>query len=147
MKQKVTVWVLSIVCSLLLITNPISADLLDFFGKAVGGTAIFLLVDNFGKDINSAINHLLNQNGKDTKAATKVVPIISILDGTGVGAVQVTGDKAKVDKVKACLQIESNKTFGSPVRIRCLVPVDKKAVSNVSRIEGVGVSAMIDIKL
>lgn len=147
MKQKITVWILSILCTVLFITSPVRADLLDFFGKAIGGTAIFLLVDNFGKDINSFINHLLDQNQKDTKAATKVVPIISALDGVGVGAAQVTGDKSKVDKVKACLQIESNKTFGSPVRIRCVVPVDKKAISNVNRVEGVGVSALIDLKL
>ena len=147
MKQKITIWCLSILCCVLLVTSPVSAGLLDFIGKAVGGTAIFLLVDNFGKDINSFINHLLDQNQKDTKAATKVVPIISVLDGTGVGAAQVTGDKAKVDKVKACLQIESNKTFGSPVRIRCVIPVDKKAIKDVSRVEGVGVSALIDISL
>ena len=147
MKQKITIWVLSIVCSVLLVTSPVSAGLLDFIGEAVAGTAVFLLVDNFGKDINSFINHLLDQNQKDTKAATKVVPIISVLDGAGVGAAQVTGDKAKVDKVKACLQIESNKTFGSPVRIRCVIPVNKKAITDVSRVEGVGVSALIDIKL
>lgn len=146
MKQKITIWILSIVCACLLITSPVCAGLLDIIGSAVGGTAIFLLVDNFGKDINSFINHLLDQDQMDTQAATKVVPIISITDGAGVGAAQVTGDKAKVDKVKACLQIESNKTFGSPVRIRCVVPVDKKAISNVNRVQGVGVSALIDIK-
>lgn len=147
MKQKITIWVLSILCCVLLITSPISAGILDFVGKAVGGTAVFLLVDNFGKEINSFINHLLNQNQMDTKAATKVVPIISILDGVGVGAAQVTGDKSKVDKVKACLQIEANETFGSPVRIRAIIPVDKKAISNVKRVEGVGISTLIDVSL
>jgi len=147
MKQKITIWILSILCCVLLITSPISAGILDFVGKAVGGTAIFVLVDNYGKEINSFINHLLDKNQKDTKAATKVVPIISVLSGVSVGAAQVTGDKSKVDKVKACLEIEANETFGSPVTIRCVVPVDKKAVSNVSRVEGVGVSALIDIKL
>ena len=147
MKQKITIWVLSALCACLLITSPVTAGLLDKIGKAAAGAGIFLIVDNYGTEINDFINHLLNQNKYDTKAATKVVPIISITDGAGVGAAQITGDKSKVEKVKACLQIESNKTFGSPVRIRCVIPVDKKDIKNVSRVEGIGIDALIDLKL
>jgi len=143
MKAKVTIIVLSLLATCLFVTHPMASNLT----KIIGGTAIFLIVDNYGKQINNFINDLAKQNKQDIKAATKVVPIISILDGTAVGAVQVTGDKSKVDKVKSVLQVESNKTFGSPLRIRLMVPVDKKSVKDVSRVEGVGVSAMIDVKL
>jgi len=123
---------------------PVKAK--NIVGEVIGGTAISVVVDSFGDQIDSFINSLLKKDKFDTKAATKVVTIISLGSGSAVGAAQITGDKSKVDQVKACVQIESNKTFGSPVRIRVLIPVDKKSVKNVSRVDGVGVSSLIDIK-
>ncbi|MBP5274565.1 MAG: hypothetical protein ILO36_06490 [Abditibacteriota bacterium] len=116
-------------------------------GSLLGGIAVGVLVDTYGSEINSFLNHLLEQNSLDTKSATKVVIIISLGDGKEIGMAQVTGDKAKVDQVKAVLQLESNKTFGTPLRMRGLVPVDKKSVKGVNRVEGVGVSAIIDVRL
>ncbi len=116
-------------------------------GSLLGGIAVGVLVDSYGKEINSFLNHLLKQNSLDTAAATKVVIIISLGDGKEIGMAQVTGDKENVDRVKAVLQLESNKTFGTPLRLRGLVPVDKKSAQGANRVEGVGVSAIVDVRL
>ncbi|MBO4548030.1 MAG: hypothetical protein J5758_02335 [Abditibacteriota bacterium] len=116
-------------------------------GSLLGGIAVGVLVETYGGEINSFLNHLLNENQLDTKSATKVVIILSLGDGKEIGMAQVTGDKERVDRVKAVLQLESNKTFGTPLRLRGLVPVDKKSAKGAARVEGVGVSAIIDIRL
>ena len=67
--------------------------------------------------------------------------------GTGgyIGAVQVVGPKAQVDKVKAVGQLEFK--FSKIARIKGLIPIDNINITNVNRVEGVGVSAVIDFKL
>ncbi len=111
----------------------------------VGGVA--LVVDKFGGQINKFINGLtLNKNLGSTEA-TKVVPILSLGGGGYIGAVQVIGAQANVDKCKAVVQIEGNAVFGKNIRAKVLVPVGSKSTSNIKRIYGVGVSAIIDIRI
>ncbi len=110
----------------------------------VGG--IGFLVDRFGPQINSAINTALGKNKVDPYDATKVVPIISIGRGGYIGAAQVQGPQDAVDTVKAVGQIEvafGNRTF----RIEALVPVNSINPTNMSRVKGTGVSAVIDVKI
>ncbi len=104
-------------------------------------------VKQFGPQINDGINKLVKH--KDTTMeTTKVVPIISygINSRQAIGAAQVMGPKGKVDKVKAVAQLDQD-LFGREVKIRAMVPVDSDNVTNLKRVEGVGVSGVVDLKL
>ena len=118
-------------------------------GSVVKGGAAVLVVDKFGKDINKTINNVMGQKGVH-QSATKVVPILSLGDGGFVGAVQVAGPKDLVDKVQAVAQIEGrfNVPLADKIRLRGLVPVSSKTPNKrIERVEGVGVSAIVDVKL
>jgi hypothetical protein len=119
-------------------------------GSIVKGGVIAVAVDKFGPDINKAINGLLGQHGATSKYATKVVPILSLGDSGYIGAVQVSGPEDLVKKVQGVAQLEGR--FKLPVvsgiRLRGLVPVStKNPGKSIERIEGVGVSAIVDFKL
>lgn len=111
----------------------------------VGGVGF--IVDKFGSQINDFINKLTANNNMSTTEATDVVPIISLGGGGYIGAVQIIGAKANVDKCKAVVQLEANAAFGKNIRVKALVPVGSKTTSNIKRIYGVGVSAIIDIRI
>ena len=109
----------------------------------VGGIAI--LVDKFAGPLNSFINTITAKQGAASDYATKVVPIITFGTGGYVGAVQVTGPQHLVDETKAVIQIEAD--FDRQFRIKALVPINSKNPTNFSRVQGVGVSAMIDVRI
>lgn len=111
----------------------------------VGGIAF--VVDRFGGEINKFINTLTVNNNLGPRDATNVVPILSLGGGGYVGAAQVVGSRQNVDNTKAVVQIESNATFGRNLRIKALVPVSARSVTDVKRVHGVGVSALIDIRI
>ena len=74
------------------------------------------------------------------------MPIITVGGGTYVGAAQVTGDQYLIDQTKAVLQIEA--AFGgNQFRVKTLVPIDSDNPLNFSRVQGVGVSALIDVRI
>ena len=108
----------------------------------VGGISV--LVSKYGDSINDFLNKLLMKNGVGTDYATKVVPILSVGTGKYIGAVQVVGPTEQVDKVKAVAQLEG--TFNGSARANALIPIESLSVSNLSRVQGVGVSATIDFK-
>lgn len=110
----------------------------------VGGISI--LVDKFAGPLNNFINTLTAKHAVSSDYATKVVPIIVVGSGTYTGAAQVTGPQELVDKTKAVLQIEGNFS-GDSFRVKALIPIDSKNVTNFSRVQGVGVSAQIDVKI
>ena len=114
-------------------------------GGMIKGGAIGLVIDEYGSSINSFLNKLLNQKNLGTTYATKVVPIVSIGNGSRVGAAQVTGPTAEVDQVKAVAQVEGS--FNNIARVKGLVPVNSANPVGASRIQGVGVSAIIDLKI
>jgi len=111
----------------------------------VGGIAV--IVDKFGDQINKFVNTVTANKNLGTDEATAVVPILSLGGGGYIGAVQVIGTKENVEKTKAVVQIGSNATFGRNLRIKALVPVGSRTTSNIKRIYGVGVSAIIDIRI
>lgn len=111
----------------------------------VGGIAF--VVDRFGGEINKFINTLTANKNVGTREATNVVPILSLGGGGYIGAAQVIGAQKNVDETKAVVQIESNATFGKNLRVKALVPVGSRTTSNIKRIYGVGVSALIDIRI
>lgn len=108
----------------------------------VGGISV--LVSKYGDSINDFLNKLLMKNGVGTDYATKVVPILSVGTGKYIGAVQVVGPTEQVDKVKAVAQLEG--TFNGIARANALIPIESLSVSNLSRVQGVGVSATIEFK-
>ncbi|MCE5315712.1 MAG: hypothetical protein ABFD49_07885 [Armatimonadota bacterium] len=140
----------AIITTLLIIaivsTTAMSIGALDLGDVAkVGGVAF--IVDKFGGQINSFINKLTANKNLSSTEATAVVPILSMGGGGYIGAVQVIGSKENVAKTKAVVQIESNATFGKNIRVKALVPVGSKTTSKIKRIYGVGVSAIIDIRI
>jgi len=92
------------------------------------------------------VNTLMMNNKAENKDATKVVPIITLGSGGYVGAAQVIGDKAKVDQVESVIQIEGNFS-GRKFRLKGLVPSDSVNPVKFHRVYGVGISAVIDIKI
>lgn len=106
---------------------------------------IGLLVDRFAEPLNKFINGVTGNHNVGTIASTKVVPIISFGGGTHIGAAQVTGPNELLEQVKAVVQIEADFN-GRQFRIHALLPIDSKNPIGASRIEGVGVSAVIDVK-
>ena len=129
----------ALVCGFLLGqgTAPAQAGIL---GTVVKGGAVSLLVSQFADQLNSAIKYPISSD-----YATKVVPIITVGDGSYAGAAQVSGPKEQVDKCQAALQLEAS--FFKSFRAKALIPVDKVAISGINRVQGVGVSAQIDVKI
>jgi len=105
-------------------------------------------VKQFAPQIDRAINGLSKYKAPPgTK--TKVVPIltIGINASSAIGAAQVTGPAAKVDQVQAVAQPEAD-LFGREIRIKALIPVSSQdVIKNIRRVEGVGVSGIVDLKL
>lgn len=110
----------------------------------VGGIAI--LVDQFAGPLNNFINTLTAKNGVSSDYATKVVPVITVGTGTYAGAAQVSGPQTLVDQTKAVLQIEGDFN-GNSFRVKALIPIDSKNPTKFSRVQGVGVSAQIDVRI
>ena len=138
---------LLIVCIVVLVTIPV-ADAINL-GSIVKVAGIGLLVDQFGPQINSFINTLMAQHNATPEFATKVVPILTVgvLGNSGyIGAAQVMGPQNLVDRVQAVVQVESSFN-GNMFRIKGLIPIDSKVPVNFSRVSGVGVSAMIDVRI
>jgi hypothetical protein len=105
-------------------------------------------VKQFGPDINRGINKLANHKDTSTRA-TKVVPILSagIASRQAIGAAQVMGPKSLVDKVQAVAQLDQD-LFGREIKIRAMIPVSSTdVVKNIRKVDGVGVSGIVDLKL
>ena len=117
------------------------AGILD---KVLKGGVIGYAVDATAPALNNAINSVTAKYGVSSTDATKVVPVISVGDGSRAGAAQVSGPQSKVDQVKAALMIEQT-LLG--VRCKVLIPVDNVSYQNVNRVQGVGVSASLDVKI
>jgi len=109
----------------------------------VGG--IGYLVDRFSGQLNSFINSITAKHGAESEYSTKVVPIITFGSGGYVGAAQVTGPQDLVEATRAVIQIEAD--FSRQFRVKALIPIDSKNPTNFSRVQGVGVSAVIDVRI
>jgi len=116
--------------------------------QAIKVVGVAAAVKQFGPDINKAINKLSKHTDTDQQF-TKVVPILAIGLGksSAIGAAQVTGPKAKVMMVEAVASPETE-LFGKEIRIRAMIPVESKDVlKSIKKVEGVGVSGIVDLKL
>jgi hypothetical protein len=108
----------------------------------VGGVGF--VVDRLAGPLNSFINTLMVKSKAGTSFATKVVPIISAGSQGHIGAAQITGSQDLVDRTQAVLQLEGE---FSGLRVKGLIPIDSKNPLSFSRVQGVGVSAIIDINI
>jgi hypothetical protein len=104
------------------------------------------LVKTLGPQLNDFINTLTFQKGVKFEGYTKVVPIVSFGSNTRIGAAQVgAATKEALDKTKAVAQLEGE--FNS-IRASALIPVDStNPIQRFRRVKGVGVTAIIDVKL
>jgi hypothetical protein len=123
----------------------------DILKGGVAGAAILIAVDKFGPDIDKFVNKITgNKPGADSGESTNVVPILSVGRGTYAGAVQVSGPTKQVDQVKAVAQLEGQARIGVTVRAKVLIPISNRNVTDptkLSRVKGVGIASLLDIKL
>lgn len=143
MKKRVLQLSIAVIASMALLT--VATPQIKQIIKVVGVGAA---VDQFGDDINKAINRLSKHTDTNAKF-TKVVPILSVGVGksSAIGAAQVMGTKAQVEQVEAVASPEMD-LFGKEIRIRAMIPVsDKNVLKGIKTVPGVGVSGIVDLKL
>lgn len=118
-------------------------------GSLLGGVAkvggVGFLVDRYSDSIDNFLNTLLRQNNLSTTYTTKVVPIISMGNNAYIGAAQITGPASEIERVKAVAQLEAS--FNGVARVKGLVPIDSMNPVGANRIQGVGISALVDLKI
>lgn len=145
MNRKLTIRTAVIAASVLVLGSvavPQIREVIRIFG--VGAA-----VKQFGPEMNRSINRMINHRDTDD-AFTKTVPIITVgLNTRGaIGAAQVMGTRANVQRVEAVAQVQGN--FFGEIGVRALVPVDSINIADVRsirRVEGVGVSGIVDLRL
>ena len=145
-RVKAVIVVLTLLASL---TYPMSAmgvnvkDILRGGAIVVGGGA---LVKAIAEPINDFINTITLNRGAQLQGYTKVVPIVSIGDGTHIGAAQVGGtSKESVEQTQAVAQLEAS---FHDIRTKILIPIDSvNPLQQFRRVQGVGVTAIIDVKI
>ncbi len=117
-------------------------DVSDIIGVIGGG----FLVETIAGPLNDFINTITLNKGVASEDMTKVVPIVSAGQGTRIGAAQVSGPKSAVDRTKAVARIDA--VFKDRFRIEILIPIDSlNPLERFRRVQGVGISAVIDYKL
>ncbi len=125
----------------------------NVFNQVIGVLGIGFAVKTLGPQINDFVNTLLLNNQAANREETKVVPILSIgiglssPGGAYVGAAQVSGPAEALATVQAVTQIET--AFSNTVRVKVLIPIDSLTPipGSFHRVYGVGVTAIIDIRL
>ena len=118
-------------------------DILKEGALIVGGGA---LVKTIAGPLNDFINTVTLNRGAQFQGYTKVVPIVSMGDGTHIGAAQVGGtSKASVDETQAVAQLEAS---FQGIRAKILIPIDSlNPLQQFRRVQGIGVTAIIDVKI
>ena len=118
-------------------------DIIKDGALIIGGGAVVRVIAG---PINDFINTITMNRGAQFQGYTKVVPIVSIGDGTHIGAAQVGGtSKESVDQTQAVAQLE---TSFQGIRIRVLIPIDSlNPIQQFRRVQGVGVTAIIDVRI
>ena len=119
---------------------------LNEWGDMLKEKGMSLALDHFSEKIDDYVNE--NAPFKiESGCATKIVPVVTIGSKGYIGAAQISGPKEQVDKCKAALTVEGQLASGA-VRIQYLVPIDTNkptSLDNVHRVQGVGVSARLDL--
>lgn len=121
-------------------------------GSIVKTLGVGVAVKMFAPQLNDFINQLMRSKNVQTNLTTKVVPILSLSIGIGapgratIGAAQVAGSRAAVAKVQAVASLDGN--FSNVFGVKALIPVDSlEPWKGLRRVTGVGVSAIIDLRI
>ncbi len=119
----------------------------DTLGQILKLFGIGYAVKVFGPQLNQLINTLTLNHGVAVQEETKVVPILTVGTGAYIGAAQVSGPKDKVAQVEAVAQLEGE-FFDRVFRAKVLVPIDNLDITKgFKRVNGVGISALLDLRL
>ncbi len=108
----------------------------------IRGAAVLAAVKMVGPEINKAVNALTFNKGE----ATAFVPYASIGEKAYLGGAQVSGSATTISKVKAVWQYE-DLFDGGKFRIRAVVPVSALNPLEAKRVDGVGITAVVDMAL
>lgn len=111
-------------------------------GDAVRGAAVLVAIKNFGSSINSGLNTITFNKGM----ATKVVPMATFGEKTYLGGAQVSASAKTIGKVNAVWQYEDLFSNGK-FRVKIVVPTTSSNPLKMKRVDGAGVSAVIDMAL
>jgi uncharacterized membrane protein YczE len=141
----------AVVLAAALLTAPVAVYAQDV-GSIVKTLGVGVAVKMFAPQLNDFINNLMRSKNVQTNLTTKVVPILSLSLGIGapgratIGAAQVAGSRAAVAKVQAVASLDGN--FSNVFQVKALIPVDSLEPWNgLHRVTGVGVSAIIDLRI
>jgi hypothetical protein len=120
----------------------------NYYSGSVGGgeilraAAVAVGVKAAANSIDKVINTItFNKNG-----VTEVVPMASFGEKAYIGAAQVSGSTRTIDNVKAVWQYEDLFSNGK-FRIKVLVPTNALNPLKMKRVQGVGVTAIIDTSI
>ncbi|KUK13561.1 MAG: hypothetical protein H5T91_02735 [Synergistetes bacterium] len=139
-KRKLVLLALVMILLVSSIAYPVGVK--ELIGVVGGG----LLVKTFAEPINSFINEVTINKGVKNAYATKVVPIVSVGSGVYIGAAQVSGPRDAVAKTKAVARLDVS--FQGKFRVNIMIPIDSEnPLERFRRVQGVGVSAIIDLRL
>ena len=121
-------------------------------GRLDLGQALFktvatgVVVSAVAKPANNALNTLTANRNLPVGVSTRVVPVLSVGEKGYVGMAQVAGSSGLVSKTKSVVQVEAS-FLDKQYRIKLLMPMDDVNPIGVSRVRGLGVSALIDMAL
>lgn len=121
---------------------PAASDLT----KVLRGAAIGYAVKQTANPLNSFVNSITVQHKLPAGTSTRVVPILSVGEKGYVGAAQVAGPSAEVNRVQAVWQYEQNFS-NNEFRLKVLMPSASLNPLQFSKVQKVGISAVIDISL
>lgn len=125
----------------------------NILNQVIEIAGIGFVVKALGPQINDFVNTLLLNHQAANRETTKVVPILSVgvgissPGGAYVGAAQVSGPEEALASVQAVAQIEA--AFSTTARVKALIPIDSLTPlpGSFHRVYGVGVTAIIDVRL
>jgi hypothetical protein len=140
---------LAVLATLVFAASSMPANALDLKDILKGGALIVgggAIVKAIAGPVDEFINTVTFNKGAKYQGYTKVVPIVSMGDGAHIGAAQVGGtSKASVESTQAVGQLEA---YFKGIRVKILIPIDSlNPLQQFRRVQGVGVTAIIDVKI
>jgi hypothetical protein len=111
-------------------------------GDVLLAAGVAVAIKNEGAQLNKGINVISFNKG----LSTKVVPMASVGDKAYIGGGQVTGSARTIDEVHAVFEYEGY-FAGGRFRVKALVPTGSVNPLKLKRVEGVGVTAIVDMSL
>jgi hypothetical protein len=139
MKSK-KILTLLLLCTTIL--TSFSFDLKDVLRQGLKAAGVSALVRSMGPELDKFINSILSSKGAQNREATRVVPVITFGDSTAVGAVQITGDKDLIKKVRHVIAYEDK--LHSKYRVKVYIPSSHSNPLKLDRVYGVSVTAIIE---